>query len=285
MKSLLSEWWIIPLGIVLPFVPAVGHQVVHAFSSTPKMSVVQVSSGSWSDRNSRKRVLPKTSYQLSVAGFRGQRLPVRNRSTWDSRYACPDENMTLTAVTPQMDDTDKPYSAFRTYTPTYLTTPSGHRTFWVHIAGVPSGRGFFSLQNMDISIPLIERQVYETEFVFNGETGIVGIQLPADMLPLESNALYVWSVAISCDSIDRRRYLSTRNAVTVMPEMALPPRTEQLEFFMDKGIWYDTLSFMAEDLYANLSDEALASRFTALLESVGLSEIANAPIVQLIEGE
>lgn len=118
--------------------------------------------------------------------------------------------------------------------------------------------------------------------------GIVKVDLPASVTPLQVGKMYRWffKVKVKCNSQQPTTLDYVEGWVQrVNQDLAL---TEQLKqatpqqkvvLYAENGIWYDALMTLAELRFANPNDATLLTKWTSLLNSVGLDELANQPLV------
>lgn len=187
--------------------------------------------------------------------------------------------MTVTALTPRFDSEGNPLGD---QAPAYLTA-SDHPTFFFHVSSLPVTTGKLTLRQLNV--PLTQSMVYETDFTFNGESGIVGIQMPDSAPALQSGAEYAWQVSMACAPGNTEDSLTLMGGVLERVSHDADTPAEQLSFYTNQGIWQDAIALMAESVYTNPSDTAIAHDLSRVLEEAGLGAIANAPIVQISEGQ
>jgi hypothetical protein len=257
-------------------------QSAHAAASLNAVSASPLSSPGFAINNF-------TSHPILMARRLGFRFNVRA-----SRYRrggflrspessiCPSADA-LTSVTPHMDSDG---NSLGEQAAAYLTA-SARPMFLFHIDSLPATRGKLVLEipQEDSDLPLHQRIIHETNFTVSGESGIVGVQVPDDAPPLEVGSRYVWKVSLICDSNNIADSVAMAGGVVERVADTTGTPSERLSFYMNQGIWQDTVSLMAEGVYTNPSDGAIAREFSNLLEDAGLGAIAQAPVVQIIEGQ
>ena len=156
-------------------------------------------------------------------------------------------------------------------------------------------------------IPKVERQktlefilrdeqdnlIYEAFLTTKG-SGIISINIPEDIggSLVEENTNYHWYLSTICNPQQRSRDIVVegwmrQSTVDVANEQKLEriDSVAQAELYRDRGYWYDALSVLANDLQSEAEQPNVRAKWSELLESVGLKELATAPFVdsQLIE--
>jgi len=112
--------------------------------------------------------------------------------------------------------------------------------------------------------------------------GLVQLQLPKAN-PELAMGKYRWSVTLLCESADRysaRPYAqSWIERVAASPEQAkqataAPSDRALAQVYAESGLWYDALATLVTARSANPSDSAIGADLSALLNQVGLSQVA-----------
>lgn len=134
-----------------------------------------------------------------------------------------------------------------------------------------------------------KKEVYQTTFAgLQTQPGIVKLTLPSTVT-LETGKMYNWKFAIYCDpnisgespkiSVQGWIQRTAPNATLASQLKESTPR-QLVALYAKEGIWFDALTTLAELQMANPQDVSLKNDWVSLLESVGLSDIAQAPIIQ-----
>lgn len=187
--------------------------------------------------------------------------------------ACVQGNIRLTALLPE--------------TNLGLTTAEYPRFFWV----IPKTRAKlveFSLFETDEN--LTDRTlVYKTSFAINGNPGVASLTLPgrAMLPPLAVGRDYRWSVAIVCNPENRQRDVKVDGWVQrIAPDASLNSQlakansADRVRLYANSGIWFDTLTSLADLRCARPKDTTLAKSWSELMRSVKLGAIAEQPFTQ-----
>ncbi len=176
-------------------------------------------------------------------------------------------------------------------------TSSDSPTFWFYVPPAASGAPWsveFVLYNKET-----EEDIYVTpdDFRLSEESGIVGFQLPKNVQPLTRNTQYEWVFSIVCNSSDRSGDMSVRGLVERVSEeeeraierelQAAETQRERFSIYSkdEHGLWYDALTSLARYRQQNPRDREGDRDWKALLESVGLGEIASEPLTDCCQLE
>ncbi len=161
----------------------------------------------------------------------------------------------------------------------YGTTISERPTILVYLPATGAEQAVFSLKDE------AGNSVYETEVAVSKEAGVRTIALPKDAPALEVNKNYQWFLALKVDGrlnpstpyVDgwiQRIQPSTELAAVLKQGDAL----QRAKALGAEGVWYDCVSTLAS-LRAGQPTSDLAQQWSELLESVELSAIDQAPMV------
>ncbi len=175
-----------------------------------------------------------------------------------SRPGCPQPNGQLTALIP---------------TTNLGKTLAERPTFWLY---VPYSEGEVELILEDENTG---NSVYNTTFSVSQGPGIIHYRLTNDAPPLEVNKRYRWRFFFFCNPDNKADVLSV-NGIIIRESLtddlnrqlqAASPK-ERIDLYAARGLWYDTLTEIAQSYQANSQDTELAQKWANLL---------NHPIVQL----
>lgn len=122
---------------------------------------------------------------------------------------------------------------------------------------------------------------YQTILPIEEESGILKISLPEEAPELALDTPYQWSLAIICGETlrpDDPYVQGTIQRVAPLEEIEVS-EMEQVAQFAEQGIWYDAIDTLASMRQSNPDNAELQSAWTALLENVGLEELAAAPLL------
>lgn len=196
-----------------------------------------------------------------------------------SRGNCSAVEPKLTALVPAVEQTlgkgpDKT-------THVWGLTVAEHPTFWFYVpySRTSASSGQFILQDAAGS------GGYKTSITLPEKPGVVSFRLPSTVAPLEIGKLYHWFFKIYCSPKERSISVEgwVQRAVlspTFESQLAAATPQQRSALYAANGIWYDALTSLAELRLVDPKNAALTTNWTELLQSVGLNEIASAPMMQ-----
>lgn len=168
-------------------------------------------------------------------------------------------------------------------------TVSAHPTILVRVPHLPNTTAYFGLQNEDGT-----EELYLTEVeLTNEQAGIMGFQIPSTVPPLEVGQKYMWQVALvsTCREGSGEIQLITNGWLErIEPTGTLAlveqvPLRDRPTLYAEAGIWQEMVSSLAKLRLQNPNDSDLAETWASLMESVGLENLANEPILQVYRPE
>lgn len=169
------------------------------------------------------------------------------------------QKLSLTALMPTWDNQGK--------------TVTSNPNLYVYVPTTITKIGEFVVINNE------GEEVYQTNFIPPKQPGIVKITIP-DSASLEIGKKYDWYFTLICDSEDRSKdiYLSgvlERSKLGLLLNKYLQKATplKKAEVYANNRIWYDTIRNVAAVRTEN------PDVWTALLQSVGLGDLATEPFV------
>jgi hypothetical protein len=121
-------------------------------------------------------------------------------------------------------------------------------------------------------------RVYETRFTLPQAPGIISIRLPESAkVNLQEGEPYQWYFKLYCQgAADSRADLDVNGWIQ---RVALTPERQQLIRSNTPDIWYDALANLAQNIRSRPQDPVLQQRWTGLLKSIGMEQLAQQPIV------
>jgi hypothetical protein len=126
-------------------------------------------------------------------------------------------------------------------------------------------------------------------FKVTGEAGLVSVSLPKDatLAPLQVGQRYYWYLSLICNVRNRAGDLTVQgNIERVAANQELNRRIQsaapsQYPFlYAEAGLWTETLSSLVALNRTNPGDPNPARNLSDLLQSVGLSSIADQPLLR-----
>jgi hypothetical protein len=192
--------------------------------------------------------------------------PPADREGSGSRTSCPAVDKPLTALVPSQVN----------------YTRSGHPTFWFYVP-------YDSEQAREVEFVVLdeaEEQVYKTVVTITDTPGIVSFRLPESVPPLEIGKKYLWQFSYRCNPRIRAeddyvqgmvQRVAADAALTSQLEAATTPM-QRVELYAANGLWYETLTALAELRRDRPGDAEIAAEWTELLESIDLGHLADEAI-------
>ena len=132
-----------------------------------------------------------------------------------------------------------------------------------------------------------DRLIYEAFLTTEGQ-GIISVEIPNDVESnlLQANQNYHWYLSMICNPQQRSRDLVVEGW---MRQAAIDPAIEtQLEslnvvekadLYHEQGFWHDALSILVEEKNKPGKTALVTDKWSELLESVGLGDIATEPMI------
>ncbi|MBP0000420.1 MAG: DUF928 domain-containing protein [Cyanobacteria bacterium SID2] len=161
-----------------------------------------------------------------------------------------------------------------------VLTVADRPTFFVYVPPMTATIASFSLQDAT-------SEHYRTRVELPEQGGIVSVTLPEDAPELQLGKDYKWYFELHCVSeLADPDNPTIEGVVYRMPveadlarnlEQAHSP-VEKAQAYGDAGVWYDALSTLALAREARPQDSHLAASWNELLASVGLENLAQAPL-------
>ena len=190
-----------------------------------------------------------------------------DREDAGSRPFCPQSDTSFTALVPLTN---------------LGFTAEEYPTFWLYVP-YPSGAVEFILKDENT-----KDTVFQTQFQITDGPGIVGFHMPNTAPPLEIGKKYRWTFDFLCHLSTQSDVLSVNGVVLRAPltsklqhQLAISSPQQRVALFAQHGLWYETLTELAQLRLANPQDEELAATWSLLLQGpwVGLPEIAPAALL------
>ncbi len=174
------------------------------------------------------------------------------------------------------------------------TTLSDRPTFWVYLTGVPkTSQVQFTLQDSGTN----PRELYNTRFAVNGETGILGVRLPPSVPALKVGESYLWQMAIACDPNDpssdritigswlQRISLSQVKATPgfapqpIIQALASATEMDKPALYAELGIWQDAVTSIIALRQKQPNDQELQADWRSLLTATQMGGFINTPLL------
>lgn len=218
-----------------------------------------IAQASSSTRQRRKRIafIPR-----QVGTVPSRRVPGGVRGS-----ACKAGAQKLTALTPEWDP-----QVVSSSTPTFL--------FYVPLASAQALE--FVLQDEAGNL------VYQQTYAPAPRSGVIRINPAADPASpvMQVGKPYYWAFSMVCDRTDRSRDVMVDGEIQrVEPDAALAAKLaitdgyDRAALYAASGFWHDALTTLVDLRQANPNDGSLQEDWQDLLRSVGLSSIAQEPLL------
>lgn len=163
----------------------------------------------------------------------------------------------------------------------YGLTVAEHPTFFVYVPQTSAQKALFVLRDEN------EDYYYQKTIPIPSKAGIVSFQLPADAPVIEIGKGYKWSFVLICgETLKPDSPRGEGQIQRIKPNPALRSQLETLApleraaLYGKDGIWYDTLTSLAELRRSQSDNLTLTANWEELLRSVGLEAIATEPLLQ-----
>lgn len=169
-------------------------------------------------------------------------------------------------------------------TPTFL--------FYVpKIEGADPGQIEMEFLLMDESDPENAQEIYQHRVPLPTGGGTIALTLPPDnnLPPLQINQFYSWYFSLICNPKALEPSMLSiggwiervESSPTLTRELEQLTSRDRIAVYERELLWFDAIGSLAQLLRENPNDPLLRQRWNALLESVNLSEIAQAPLLNL----
>lgn len=131
--------------------------------------------------------------------------------------------------------------------------------------------------------------IYKTTFAIAGTPGIASLSLPSDAgtPPLQVGKDYHWSVTLICSPEQPQSNIDVDGWVQrialeppLRNQLAQASPRDRVSLYAQNGLWFDTLTALAELRCARPSDSTVAKSWATVLKSVKLDAIVEQPMVQ-----
>jgi Domain of Unknown Function (DUF928) len=162
-------------------------------------------------------------------------------------------------------------------------TVSDRPTFFVYVPPTTAQEASFSLQDDRGEL------YYQTKVALPKNGGSISIPLPETASTLQVGKTYKWFFEIHCAAVqfdpDNPIIEGSVSRTSIDPALenqlsASQTALDKAQLYGEAGIWYDTIGTLAQARQAQPQDPALAQNWQELLNSVGLDEIADRPLVE-----
>ncbi len=147
----------------------------------------------------------------------------------------------------------------------------------VYVPASTAQKAFFSIQDEDLN------HYYQTTLQLPEKAGVMEIKIPDSVPALATGKNYQYSLAMICGiDLEPDDPLTSGWIQRVQPKGNLvnqQPSVELASQLASDGIWFDAVSTLAELRKSQPDNQSVVNSWQQLLNSAGLSEIAQEPIV------
>lgn len=134
--------------------------------------------------------------------------------------------------------------------------------------------------------------VYKTLMQTTDRSGIMSVTIPEQVKEntREFDGDYHWYLSLICNSKQRSQdivlegwieYIELNNSVK--EKINLSDSISKSNLLQQEGIWYDALSVLTEQQNSDFDLSLISTKWSQLLESIGLSELSSEPLINKVE--
>ncbi|MGB5632306.1 MAG: DUF928 domain-containing protein [Waterburya sp.] len=185
---------------------------------------------------------------------------------------------TISQCVNQLEYGDIPFSALLPASTQGLTAAS-HPTILAYLPETDAQKVFFSWREEN------NQDHYQAILPIANRGGIISLNLPENAPPLEVGKNYQWAIAIMCDDrLQPDSPMVQGQVQRVELASAIESRLDNdislnnAALYGETGLWYEMLATLAQLKTAQPNNQNLALNWSNLLSSVGLAEVAEAPL-------
>jgi hypothetical protein len=128
--------------------------------------------------------------------------------------------------------------------------------------------------------------IYQTVVDLASTPGITSFKIPKTAGPLAVGKQYKWNLALICDPEERQRDIVLEGTLervelssTLNSSLATASPLEKAKLYAQNGLWYDTVATMADLKRSLPQNTQIGAEWQELLQSVGLTELSQVPLV------
>lgn len=146
-------------------------------------------------------------------------------------------------------------------------------TFWFYVPYSP-------VSQLNAEFVLLDEQeenVYSAVFPLNQKSGIVELQLPKIMPPLQQGNKYRWVFSAICNPQNRAADAIVHGWIERVPvspalnnQLKVASARERIPIYTDSRLWYETLTALAKLQHVNAHDEEVRADWADVMQLVGL---------------
>lgn len=130
--------------------------------------------------------------------------------------------------------------------------------------------------------------IYEAFLTTPGK-GIMSVKIPAviNLNQLETNQNYHWYLSMICNPQERSRDVVVEGWLhqeeidrAVKQKLQFATSVEKAELYSEQGFWYDAIATLAQEQDFNAKQSVVRKKWTELLGTVGLEDLASEPFIK-----
>ena len=165
-------------------------------------------------------------------------------------------------------------------------TASVRPTLLVYVPKTAARSAEFTLIGASSRNQRESEEIVRTTVRLSGEAGIVALKLPESAPALMVGKDYQWYVSLICNPEDRTDDIvvsawvsRTQPNATLVRNLERAKPHDRPALYSASSYWYDTVATLVELRQSNPKDSKLQSDWTQLLQSVGLKDMADKPLL------
>ena len=158
-------------------------------------------------------------------------------------------------------------------------TAASHPTILAYLPETSAQNIFFSWRGEN------NQDHYQAILPIENEGAIISLNLSENAPPLEVGKNYQWALGVMCNGrlqpdspMVQGQVKRVALASTIQNSLDSNISLKNAALYGENGLWYETVATLAQLTAAQPDDRDLASNWLELLDSVGLTEIAEAPL-------
>jgi hypothetical protein len=155
-------------------------------------------------------------------------------------------------------------------------TKKEHPTIFVYVPQTNAKKAFFSIQDED------SNHIYQSNVNLPQKAGVMEFKVPTEAPELKTGKNYKWSLVMICTTDlepDSPLVSGWVRRVQASGRQNNPATLQSASVLAQTGIWYDTLSTLAQLRRNQPNNQDAEASWQELLDSVGLNAIANEPLI------
>ncbi|MEO0406591.1 MAG: DUF928 domain-containing protein [Cyanobacteria bacterium P01_A01_bin.135] len=199
----------------------------------------------------------------------GQGAPVGRRSGGASRGLCQNYG-DLAALVPVTEGK------------VWGQTTAAQPTLWFYLPAAVTAATPLELVVQDAE----DNFLYSTSLMVEAAAGSLAVTLP-DTVDLPVNEPHVWTLSLFCDPDRPAAAVFVQGIIERVPTETATAEAElslsQARTYANQGIWHDALTIVGRRLQHDGMDVDSRRAWTTLLDQVGLTEAASAPVLTCCE--